>query len=77
MGWGVRGCFLSYFVSLKIKGTRRRKYTYSTRRFLSPVKSALVILVRLFAFRSLGRNRQREGLSGCYIDTLIKQGQSR
>lgn len=27
--------------------------TYSTRRCLSPAKSALVILVRLFAFRSL------------------------
>lgn len=37
-----------------------KKATYNTRRCLSPAKSALVILVRLFAFRSLDREVGKE-----------------
>lgn len=37
--------------------------TYNTRRCLSPAKSALVILVRLFAFRSLDREMGKEDVS--------------
>lgn len=37
-----------------------KKATYNTRRCLSPAKSALVIFVRLFAFRSLDREVGKE-----------------
>ena len=40
----------------------KKTATYNTRRCLSPAKSALVILVRLFAFRSLVREMVEDGI---------------
>lgn len=63
----VRECFC--FAKEKEREIEK-KDTYNTRRCLNPAKSALVILVRLFAFKSLHREINYQYMR---YDMLIKQ----